>query len=174
MLASSSEGFHAKELLSKKVTVVLLVYIPDLFVGSINSGTLRRGSQNSTSGSMMTLATPATTYNKQEEEIKKIIYKDAPKTSFGKWNGALCVSSGLCVRTQISKFRWIIFRRVKCHYFSWFQDLFFTNLSWKNSSWKKSSSHQGRKERRSLYCVQTSRLFLFVGMWRVCNRLGQF
>ncbi|XP_033643889.1 rap guanine nucleotide exchange factor 6-like isoform X2 [Asterias rubens] len=51
--------------------------------GSMNSGTLRRSSQTSQSGSTSTLAPPATTYNKQEEEIKKIIYKDAPKTSFG-------------------------------------------------------------------------------------------
>ena len=50
----------------------------------MNSGTLRRSSQTSQSGSTSTLAPPATTYNKQEEEIKKIIYKDAPKTSLGK------------------------------------------------------------------------------------------
>ncbi|XP_038060264.1 rap guanine nucleotide exchange factor 2-like isoform X3 [Patiria miniata] len=51
--------------------------------GSMNSGQMRRSSQTSQSSLTSTLAPPATTYNKQEEEIKKIIYKDAPKTSFG-------------------------------------------------------------------------------------------
>ncbi|XP_022105677.1 rap guanine nucleotide exchange factor 6-like isoform X2 [Acanthaster planci] len=51
--------------------------------GSMNSGQTRRSSQTSQSSLTSTLAPPPTTYNKQEEEIKKIIYKDAPKTSFG-------------------------------------------------------------------------------------------
>jgi hypothetical protein len=52
--------------------------------GSINSGQGRRSSQTSQNSLTTSLAPPpTTTYNKQEEEIKKIIYKDAPKTSFG-------------------------------------------------------------------------------------------
>ena len=50
--------------------------------------------------------------------------------------------------------------------FSWFQD--FVQISLCLTSFLKEKKSPPRKERSSMYCVQTSS-FLFVGMWRVCK-----